>query len=200
MKSIVRLIIFALAVSACVSHRANAEMIMILKGDKTSPIVSFELSGTSISEPRLAGGTYQGQTFIMDEDSRAFPPEIINGNTILGGYTIVDGGGTISNLTRNVTSPITAIVLRGRTFLPGFGVGFSPSLPLNTADVVGWSGSGHIDLSISKLTFGDLTPGTYTGTAITGGFAGTLTIVPEPTPSLLVIGVGCLAGMLRFRR
>jgi hypothetical protein len=198
MNTIVRLSIVAVAVSVCLNDRANAEMSMILSGDKASPIVSFELSGTSISEPGPSF-TYLGHVFRLDDDSEPFPPEITNANVILGGYTIVDGGGTISNLTRNVTSPITAIGLQGRKLIPGFGVGFKPSLPLNAGDVVGWSGSGHIDLSISNLKFGDLTPGTYAGTAIIGGFSGSLTIVPEPSLSSLLV-VCCIAGALRVRR
>lgn len=198
MKSIAPLSIVVTVLSVCLSERANAEMFMILKGERSSPIVSFELSGTSIVESRLGGGTYLGHTFRLDDDRDAFPPEITNANVIFGGYTIVDGGGTISNLTRNVTSPITAIVLQGQKLIPGFGVAFRPSLPYRTEDVFGWEGSGQIDLSISSLTFGDLRAGTYTGTFLIGEFSGTLTIVPEPSLASLMV-IGCVAA-LQFRR
>lgn len=197
-KSIARFSI-ALGTFVCLNDLATAEMKLVLSGHEASPIVRFELSGTSVTEPSHSG-TYLGHVFHFDDGSHAFPSEITNSKVILGGYPLADGGGTISNLTRNVTSPITAIALQGSRLFPrdGFGVGFNPSLPFNTDDVFGWSGSGHIDLSISNLTFSDLTAGTYSGTTIVGGFMGTLTIVPEPSlTSLLVVGFCCVIHRLR---
>jgi hypothetical protein len=167
---------------------ATAEMTMTLSGQPSSPLVAFSLAGTSTAISSF-GSPFTGQVFDVSDGSDLFPPEITNASSPFGIYALASGGGTVSNLTAGLSSPVTGLALQdaGLFGVARFGAGFSVSQQLMAGDVYAWSGAGTIDLGMSGLTFNDLIQGASLGVSEVGGLDGRLVIVPEPSAHLLAL-------------
>jgi hypothetical protein len=165
---------------------ATAEMTMTLSSQPGSPLVAFSLAGTSTAISSF-GSPFTGQVFDVNDGSDLFPPEITNASAPFGIYALASGGGTVSNLTAGLSSPVTSIVLQdaGLFGVARFGAGFSLSQQLMAGDLYAWSGAGTIDLGISGLTFNDLIQGASPGISQVGGLTGRLLIIPEPSAGVL---------------
>jgi len=175
--------------------QASGDMILTLTGQPGSALVAFTLAGTSTATSNF-GTPYLGKVFDVNDGSDLFPPEITNANAPFGIYALASGGGTVSNLTAGTSSAVTGVTLQDTQLfgVARFGVDFSPSQSVAVGDSFVWSGAGTFDLSISNLTFSDLSQGSSTGTTQVGGLPGTLIIVPEPatSTSLILSAVGLL--------
>ncbi len=179
---------------------AHGEMNLRLSGQPGSPLVAYSLTGTSTATTSFSSA-FIGKVFDVNDGSDPFPPQITNPSVPFGIYPLVTGGGAVVNQTTGESSSVIAVTLQdsGLFGVARFGVDCRPNLHVAAGNVFAWSGSGVIDLTISNLTFSDLTKRLSTGFAFVGGLSGTLTIVPEPATGLS-LALGGAAAMAAGRR